>query len=70
MMLPEVNASTKIDERKTLLLPVNNCVRIPVSFGDAVNLVEVVVEESHSENFLFLELKSSGLVRSSPPPSR
>jgi hypothetical protein len=33
-----------------LLLPVNNCVRIPVSFGDAVNLVEVVVEESHNEN--------------------
>jgi hypothetical protein len=50
MMLPEVNASTKIDERKTLLLPVNNCVRIPVSFGDAVNLVEVVVEESHVVN--------------------
>lgn len=69
-MLPEIDASAKFDKWKTLLLPVNHCVRVPVGFGDAVNLMEAVFEESHSENFLFLELKSSGLVRSSPPPSR
>jgi hypothetical protein len=69
-MLPEVNASAKLDEGKSLLLPVSHCVRVPVGLGDAVNRVEAVVEEFHSENFLFLELKSSGLVRSRPPPSR
>lgn len=48
MMLPKVNASTELDEGKSLLLPVSHCVRVPVGLGDAVNLVEAVVEKSHS----------------------
>ena len=48
MMLSKINTSTELDEGKTLLLPVSHCVRIPISFGDAVNLMEAVVEEFHS----------------------
>jgi hypothetical protein len=50
MMLPKINASTKLDEGKSLLLPISHCVRVPIRFGYAVNLMEAVVEESHSEN--------------------
>ena len=50
VMLSKINASTKLDKRKSLLLLVGHCVRVPIGFGDAVNLMEAVVEEFHVIN--------------------
>ena len=50
VVLPEVNASAKVDERKSLLLPVNHCVRVPVSFGDTVTLMKAIVKKFHVSN--------------------
>jgi len=48
MMLPKINASTKIDKWKPLFAPIVHCARMPVSFGNTISLMEAVVEESHS----------------------
>jgi hypothetical protein len=49
-MLSKINASIEVYEWKSLLLIIKHCVWVPVGFGDTVNLMEAVVEESHNEN--------------------